>query len=174
MSTLKHVQAILALPVVVTLVVPGVIISTTQAVNVGWSLPPPLHLLPPLTGSLLVGLGLALMVKTIALFATVGQGTLAPWLATRKLVVQGIYRHVRNPMISGVFCILLGEALFFGSMALLTWFGLFVLINAVYIPLIEEPGLERRFGSDYALYKRNVPRWIPRRTAWQAPVGGEE
>jgi protein-S-isoprenylcysteine O-methyltransferase Ste14 len=26
----------------------------------------------------------------------------------------------------------------------------------------EEPGLEKRFGSEYIDYKKNVPRWIPR------------
>jgi protein-S-isoprenylcysteine O-methyltransferase Ste14 len=72
-------------------------------------------------------------------------------------------------MISGVFCILLGEALIFGSMVLLTWFVMVVIINLIYIPLLEEPGLEQRFGADYVLYKQNVPRWIPRLTPWQAP-----
>jgi protein-S-isoprenylcysteine O-methyltransferase Ste14 len=44
-------------------------------------------------------------------------------------------------------------------------------VNAIYIPLLEEPGLERRFGADYVLYKRNVPRWIPRLRAWSGPPG---
>jgi protein-S-isoprenylcysteine O-methyltransferase Ste14 len=39
-------------------------------------------------------------------------------------------------------------------------------MNWVYFVLQEEPGLERRFGDDYRAYKRNVPRWIPRRTPW--------
>ena len=55
------------------------------------------------------------MVWTNRLFATIGHGTLAPWNPPEKLVVRGVYRHVRNPMITGVFCILLGEAVFFGS-----------------------------------------------------------
>jgi len=42
----------------------------------------------------------------------------------------------------------------------------FVAINCVYFLLYEEPGLERRFGEEYLSYKRNVPRWIPRRTPW--------
>jgi len=42
-----------------------------------------------------------------------------------------------------------------------------VLVNAIYIPLVEEPGLERRFGDDYFLYKKNVPRWIPRLRPWE-------
>jgi len=51
---------------------------------------------PLLVGILLIGLGLALLVQTISLFATIGHGTLAPWLATRKLIVHGVYRHVRT------------------------------------------------------------------------------
>jgi protein-S-isoprenylcysteine O-methyltransferase Ste14 len=96
------------------------------------------------------------------LFARVGEGTLAPWDPTRKLVVRGPYRHVRNPMITGVLAILLGEAALFGSWPLLVWaFGFFAL-NAIYMPLVEEPGLVRRFGDDYVRYRRNVPRWLPR------------
>jgi len=37
----------------------------------------------------------------------------------------------------------------------------------IYIPLGEEPGLAKRFGDDYHLYKQNVPRWIPRLTPWE-------
>jgi protein-S-isoprenylcysteine O-methyltransferase Ste14 len=45
------------------------------------------------------------------LFAKVGQGTLAPWDPTRNLVAVGPYRFVRNPMISGVALMLMGQAL---------------------------------------------------------------
>jgi protein-S-isoprenylcysteine O-methyltransferase Ste14 len=166
---LKHIQAILILPVMVTIVIPSLLILTAEPSKAGWSLPPPLNQLALLGGVLFVSAGLILMFRTISLFVTVGQGTLAPWFATRKLVMQGIYQHMRNPMISGVFCILLGEALIFGSMVLLTWFVMVVIINLIYIPLLEEPGLEQRFGADYVLYKQNVPRWIPRLTPWQAP-----
>ena len=81
--------------------------------------------------------------------------------------MRGVYRHVRNPMITGVFCILLGEAIFFGSWRLLGLFGFGLIVNLIYIPLSEEPGLAKRFGDDYLLYKRNVPRWIPRLTPWE-------
>ncbi|MEW5718671.1 MAG: hypothetical protein AB1817_08610 [Chloroflexota bacterium] len=36
----------------------------------------------------------------------------------------------------------------------------------MYIPLVEERGLEKRFGEEYRIYKQNVPRWIPRAKAW--------
>jgi protein-S-isoprenylcysteine O-methyltransferase Ste14 len=107
------------------------------------------------------------MWRTIALFHREGGGTLAPFDSPRRLVLRGVYRHVRNPMISGVFSILLGEAVLLGSRVLLVWFLAFVLLNLLYVPLVEEPGLERRFGDDYRLYKRHVRRWIPSRKPWQ-------
>ena len=62
--------------------------------------------------------GILLMVAAIRLFVTIGKGTLAPWNPTQKLVVHGVYRHVRNPMISGVMFILLGEFLLAASLPL--------------------------------------------------------
>jgi protein-S-isoprenylcysteine O-methyltransferase Ste14 len=61
-----------------------------------------------------------------------------------------------------VLCVLLGEALAFGSLAVLTWFALVFAINAVYFPLVEEPGLQERFGTEYEAYRAAVPRWVPR------------
>jgi protein-S-isoprenylcysteine O-methyltransferase Ste14 len=107
------------------------------------------------------------MTAAIRLFATVGKGTLAPWEPPQRPVVRGLYRHVRNPMISGVLFVLLGESVLTASMPLFRWFLIFVVINAIYIPLLEEPMLVNRFGDDYMTYKRNVPRWIPRLTPWE-------
>ena len=166
---LKQIRAILLLPGIVTLVIPGIITQMTGAVNFGWSLPVPFNWLPVLLGLFFVTLGLAILIKTIHLFMQIGEGTLAPWDPTQILVVRGIYRHVRNPMISGVFCILLGEAILLGSIPLLVWFGFFVLVNIAYMPFIEEPNLERRFGEEYSRYKENVPRWIPHRNPWDIP-----
>ena len=111
-------------------------------------------------------LGLALVVWTVALFTTVGQGTLAPWDATTGLVVRGPYRHVRNPMISGVLLILAGEAVVFRSWGLVLLLAGFALANAIYMPLSEEPGLKRRFGDEYDAYRAHVPRWIPQLRPW--------
>ena len=87
-------------------------------------------------------------------------------------MVRGIYRHVRNPMISGVLFVLLGESVLTASLPLFCWFLVAALINAAYIPLLEEPGLVKRFGEEYLTYKQNVPRWIPRRTPWGGEAGG--
>jgi protein-S-isoprenylcysteine O-methyltransferase Ste14 len=107
-----------------------------------------------------------LVAETIGLFSHEGEGTLAPWDPTRRLVVSGPYRRTRNPMITGVGLILLGQGLVLGSVAILTELAVFALVNGLYMPLVEEPGLRRRFGAEYEAYARAVPRWIPRRTPW--------
>jgi protein-S-isoprenylcysteine O-methyltransferase Ste14 len=156
-SAWRHAAAVLLLPGVVTVVVPA-FLAARLGVDVTW---------PGLVaGVALVAVGLLLVVRTVALFAAIGRGTLAPWDPTSRLVVRGPYRYVRNPMISGVLFILLAEAAALGSLALLAWFGLVFALNAVYIPLVEEPGLERRFGDDYLHYREHVPRWLPRLRPW--------
>ncbi len=169
MSAISHIRAIALLPGVALIVVPGNILYFSVTINFAWGLQPPTNALLLTLGTACIAFGLLLMAKTISLFASEGQGTLAPWQPPKKLVVQGIYRHVRNPMISGVLFILCGESLIFGSTAIFAWFLIFLLGNLIYIPILEEPGLKKRFGQDYSLYKRNVPRWIPRLSAWEQP-----
>ena len=166
MKLLRQLSAIVLLPFVVAIVVPIFIIFSADAHNVGWGLPSPLVLLPSLLGCALIGLGVLFVYRTVFLFATEGDGTLAPWDPPRRLLVRGPYRHVRNPMISGVLAVLLGETVLLGSVPLLAWFLVFFALNALSMPLIEEPILERRFGGDYVAYKRNVPRWMPRLKPW--------
>jgi protein-S-isoprenylcysteine O-methyltransferase Ste14 len=158
-SVWRHIRAIGLLPATVTVVVPAFLLWRSGVELAAW----PLALL----GVTLVAAGLALVGWTVALFARIGRGTLAPWDPTSRLVVAGPYRHVRNPMISGVLATLLGEAALFGSLPLLVWFGTVFLLNAIYFPLVEEPGLRERFGEDYERYRANVPRWLPRLRPWE-------
>jgi protein-S-isoprenylcysteine O-methyltransferase Ste14 len=158
-SVWRHVRAIGLLPFVVTVVVPGILVWRSGGDVAAWPL--------VLVGVVLIALGVALLAWTVTLFATVGHGTLAPWDPTSRLVVIGPYRHVRNPMISGVLAVLLGEAALFASPLLFLWFAAVFAVNAVYFPLVEEPGLRRRFGADYDAYRANVPRWLPRLRPWE-------
>lgn len=118
-------------------------------------------------GTFLIVLGLGFVVYTNKAFLRIGKGTLAPWDPPKKLVVAGAYRYVRNPMISGVLMIVLGETLIFSSIELFILFILFFIVNHIYFVYSEEPGLIKRFGEDYIEYKKNVPRWIPRLTPWK-------
>ena len=172
-STIKQVRAILVLPFMVTVVIPGCLLYALGFDTFG------LHerylvsrVVLPIVGVVCILFGLTLMVLTIRLFARIGRGTLAPWDPTRKLVAEGVYRHVRNPMISGVFFVLTGEAIATGSFPIACWAALFITVNAIYIPLWEEPGLARRFGEEYEMYRANVPRWIPRLSAWREESRG--
>ncbi len=153
------------LPLVVLIIIPGAILWAT-GFRIGWGLGLPWDMLIVLLGALLMGTGLYYLSITIWLFINIGRGTLAPWSPTRKLVVIGPYRYVRNPMISGVLMTLLGESVVFGSIGIFIWFLLFFIVNHIYFIYSEEPGLERRFGQEYLVYKKNVPRWIPRLKPW--------
>ncbi|MBI3242984.1 MAG: isoprenylcysteine carboxylmethyltransferase family protein [Chloroflexi bacterium] len=166
MTTLRHLLAILLLPFLVVVVVPYWLLTTFAAGGIGWGDGSLIVWLPRSAGVVLIIVGLVLFGWCVSLFARVGQGTLAPWDPTRNLVAAGPYRFVRNPMISGVALMLTGQALLWGSGAIGFWACVFVCINHVYFVLSEEPGLERRFGDHYRLYKANVPRWIPRLRAW--------
>jgi protein-S-isoprenylcysteine O-methyltransferase Ste14 len=67
----------------------------------------------------------------------------------------------------GVFLILIGESILVGSLPLTLWTLLFIASNLVYVPLVEEQKLQERFGIEYTVYKKNVPRWIPRLSSWK-------
>lgn len=158
------------LPIMVTIIFPLLLL---------WLFPPSINngpvvsLLSALIGVLLIIAGAFLLARCIQLFDRIGKGTLAPWNATQRMVITGPYRYVRNPMISGVLAVLLGESLFFQSPSLLLWFLVFLIGNHIYFIKSEEPGLEARFGHEFVVYKRNVPRWIPRRTPW-VPIAESE
>ena len=154
------------LPGVAAVMVPALIILFGKGPEVGWGLGGVTALAPVLAGIALIAAGLAMWAWTVRLFAGIGKGTLAPWDPTRRLVVEGPYRRVRNPMISAVLGILLGEAVLLGSIGIAIWATAFAAVNTAHFILGEEPGLERRFGDQYTEYKRHVPRWVPRRTPW--------
>lgn len=166
---LRHLEAIIVLPGMMTVVIPASIVILTGDVNVGWRLASPLNVIVVGLGLALILLGLVVLYSTISLFAIVGEGTLAPWMPTQKLVVHGLYRYMRHPMISGVFVLLLGEAVLLGSVSLFYWFLAFTLINLLYIQFIEEPVTAGRFGDAYLLYEKNVPAWLPRLQPWNPP-----
>lgn len=167
---LRHLIAIAVLPFSVAVLVPLWLArrnGTTPAL--GSSLP---EIALQVCGLAVLSVGLLLFLSSLRRFAGDGRGTLAPWDPPRRLVVRGPYRYVRNPMISGVVLVLLGEALVLLSWPHLEWAGCFLGLNAVYIPLAEEPLLARRFGAAYQDYRRHVPRLLPRWRPWEPENGG--
>ena len=161
----RHLLSIVALPGLVAILVPRWIArgSGTRlelAADAG-------GLVLQALGVATLAIGLTLFAWSLYNFARRGRGTLAPWDPPRALVVRGPYRFVRNPMISGMIFVVWGEALILRSMPHALWAAAFIGINALYIPLVEEPSLERRFGGPYREYMRHVRRFVPRLRPWR-------
>jgi protein-S-isoprenylcysteine O-methyltransferase Ste14 len=161
---IRHSIAIAVLPFTVAVVIPvwiarrdhiGFVMASSTA-----------GIATQLAGLAALAVGLLLFGASLRNFAVRGRGTLAPWDPPKVLVVAGPYRYVRNPMIAGVIFIVFGEALILRSWPHARWALLFLVINAVYIPLLEEPLLEQRFGEPYRVYRRHVRRFLPRTRPW--------
>ncbi|MDR1906879.1 MAG: isoprenylcysteine carboxylmethyltransferase family protein [Puniceicoccales bacterium] len=159
----EWIKTIVILPLNVLMTIPAL---TLYFLDYTWE---PNHFFLMILGGALLTLGMFLATWTMWLFARKGKGTAAPWNPPQKLVVDGPYAYVRNPMITSVFTMQIVEALLLNSWLLFGLFGLFLLGNMLYFPLFEEKDLEKRFGNSYLTYKHNVPRWIPRLTPWKAP-----
>jgi len=161
----EHIISILQLPFMATIVVPTIIWFSTRGSAELFQLPA-YQLMSRLSGAVILVAGLLLFYKSVVLFDKIGRGTLAPWNPTKNIVVSGLYRHVRNPMLIGVNLILLAEGLLLLSKPILIWNLVFLLINHFYFILKEEPGLRKQFGQEYEEYSAAVPRWLPRIKGW--------
>jgi protein-S-isoprenylcysteine O-methyltransferase Ste14 len=75
----------------------------------------------------------------------------------QRLVIEGPYRYVRNPLYDTDLCLILGTGLLTRRWAL-------VLLAALYLAqLALQRELRERFGVPYRRYFELVPRFIPRR-----------
>jgi protein-S-isoprenylcysteine O-methyltransferase Ste14 len=159
MLALRSIFFTILLPGTVTVLIPYFIVARGGAgIGGSWTA---LHLL----GLTLMVPGAAILLWCIWDFASKGRGTLAPIDPPRQLVVEGLYRYVRNPMYLGVLLMLLGETAFFQSIALLKYtLAWFIVVN-LFVLLYEEPALRHRFGDSYERYFRSVRRWLPTRPA---------
>lgn len=167
LALLRHAASKAILPFTVVVLVPCWI---AWRYNVALALGRlPVTVLLQVVGILLLAFGFALFVASLRRFATEGKGTLAPWDPPRVFVASGPYRLVRNPMISGVIFMLCGEALVLLSRLHVVRAAFCVGLNLIYIPIVEEPQLRRRFGVSYEEYCGNVPRFIPLSRRGAAP-----
>lgn len=117
----------------------------------------------------LIAMGLAPLLESIWRFVVVGRGTLVPAVPTQRLVISGFYAYVRNPMYLGVLTAMGSEAMIFRSPGLLEEFICVWLSIELFVRFYEEHRLSRAYPEEYALYRRNVRRWLPRLTAWHPP-----
>jgi protein-S-isoprenylcysteine O-methyltransferase Ste14 len=113
-------------------------------------------------GAILLVAGVVVLLNAFARFVLKGIGTPAPVAPTEKLVVGGLYRHVRNPMYLAVGATIVGQALLLGQPMLLLYAAAFGAVVAGFVRWYEEPTLRRQFGQEYDAYTRQVPGWWPR------------
>jgi protein-S-isoprenylcysteine O-methyltransferase Ste14 len=155
-----------------TVLVPGTVTYWLPKHALGlWSAVPPRWTPSHAAASLLLGLGLGIYFCCLKEFVTRGRGIPAPVDHPTQLVVTGLYRRVRNPMYLGVLLVLLGEALFFQSGAVLLYALAWLVLVHAFVVLYEEPMLARKFGNSYGTYRRHVRRWVPGRKYLFGPDG---
>jgi protein-S-isoprenylcysteine O-methyltransferase Ste14 len=122
-------------------------------------------------GVVLIVVGLVPATHAFVEFTRAG-GTPMPLAPTQRLVVTGPNRYLRNPMYAGLLLVIVGQALLFGSAALLVYAVAFWVVTAAFVRAYEEPTLAARYGDGYAAYRRAVPAWWPRRHAWTPDGSG--
>ena len=115
-------------------------------------------------GGLMIAGGVGVMLYCTGLFARVGRGTPIPAAPPENLVIRGLYRYSRNPIYVADVTVWFGIFLLQGHAALLLYAVIATTAVELAIVLWEEPGLVRRFGSDYDAYRARVPRWLPLRS----------
>ena len=144
---------------------PGVMAGLVPWLISGWQLRGPMSpfaIARMVAGGLLLVAGVVVLVRAFARFAIEGRGTPAPVAPTEHLVIGGDYRFVRNPMYLAVVASVLGQALVFGSVALLLYAVAIWGITAAFVRWYEEPVLLERYGDEYQRYRHAVRAWLPR------------
>jgi protein-S-isoprenylcysteine O-methyltransferase Ste14 len=61
---------------------------------------------------------------------------------------------------------ILGQMLLLGRAVLLAYAAIVGAAFWAFVRWVEEPTLARRYGSEYAAYRRAVPAWRPRLRPW--------
>jgi protein-S-isoprenylcysteine O-methyltransferase Ste14 len=110
-------------------------------------------------GIVIAALGVALDAWALVLFLRARTGVI-PFSEATALVLRGPYRWTRNPMYLGMAAILLGFAIYLGSVTPFIVIPAFMALIAERFIAPEEEMLEKAFGQPYLDYKARVRRWL--------------
>lgn len=150
-------------------IAPGTLAGWIPYAITNWRVQAPFGGIPGrIAGGALLTAGAAVLIDSFRRFVFEGRGTPAPVAPPQELVVSGLYRYVRNPMYVAIVSAILGQALLFGSLALVAYAAIVWLAFHSFVTFYEEPVLRRKFGHSYDVYRANVPRWRPRVAPWHS------
>lgn len=83
---------------------------------------------------------------------------------TVEIFTGGLYKHVRHPRYTGMFCAVVGAALLAGTPRLWAILAPWWVLALIVIRL-EERELAARFGPAYIEYRKRVPAFLPFRSS---------
>lgn len=155
MLWVKNLLLLILVPGTVVLLVPYILLHSSQVLlNFTLNLFSAFLLFVFLSGALMV-------IWAVWAFTAIGKGTPIPFDPPLNFVPGGIYRFMRNPMYTGIVTMLLAESLYFRSLSIFLYTAfVFVFLN-LFVTMVEEPGLIKRYGQPYLDYLNSVPRWLP-------------
>jgi protein-S-isoprenylcysteine O-methyltransferase Ste14 len=151
-------------------VAPGIVAGLVPWLITGWDVRWPISgfgVVVMAVGSALLAVAIVVLIRNFIRFVVEGRGTPSPVFQTQRLVVGGDYRFVRNPMYLAVIAAILGQAMIFGSFALLIYALAVWAMMASFVRWYEEPLLQNRYGEEYGRYRQGVRAWVPRLHPWQ-------
>jgi len=120
----------------------------------------------------------ALIAAKAVLFRVWGSAYLGPRtvnsvnMVAGKVMAEGPYRYVRNPLYIGLWCMVIALAFLMpvtGAVFAITLIAIF----AMRLTLGEEAFLTAKLGEPYVAYMRAVPRFIPRLRCAPTPGGAK-
>ena len=110
-----------------------------------------------------------ILVSALRQFAVEGDGTAFPYDPPKRLVTRGVYAYLSNPMQVGICLSMAWWGVVTGSLPVSASAGVAVVLFLVFKDICNGSCAIGEQDPNWEIYQREVPRWIPRTTAWTLP-----
>jgi protein-S-isoprenylcysteine O-methyltransferase Ste14 len=110
-------------------------------------------------GIAIASLGVVLAVWSVVLFRR-ARTTIIPFQESTALITWGPYRFTRNPIYLSMALLLLGAAVFAGSLSPFVVIPVFIIVIQKLFISPEEAMLAQRFPPEFTAYSGKVRRWL--------------
>jgi protein-S-isoprenylcysteine O-methyltransferase Ste14 len=110
-----------------------------------------------------------LIVSALRQFAIEGDGTAFPYDPPKRLVTRGVYAYLSNPMQVGICLSMAWWGVVIESLPVSISAGVAVFLFVVFKDICNGSCAIGEQDPNWAIYQKEVPRWIPRTRAWIPP-----